>query len=269
MLTTIFGTSILAAYIGLETQSLIVERLIINDPELPENFHNLRVVFITDVHHGTFSREKRVARMVKKINALNPDLVLMGGDNLQTYKTSLRNKQKHLGELCQIYQDLQPAPLGNFTVPGNHDYDYDEAIIEKKMAAVNIKTLKNTGLTLTRDNQSIYLAGVDDLWHGRPQLAKTLAKRPPNTPFTLLISHQPNYVDQITPEDHINFVLAGHTHGTQVSLFGLNPFIPRKVARYAYRAGLIDLPQTRMLVSSGIGNVARSFRCFAPPKLIC
>jgi predicted MPP superfamily phosphohydrolase len=116
------------------------------------------------------------------------------------------------------------------------------------------------------EKEKIHLGGVGDLWYGEPNLKK--ARRGISEgEFSLLLSHQPNFVDEIRKEDGVNFVLAGHTHGTQISMFHYVPVLPRRIARWQYNVGLIETPQTRMLVSSGVGNSPPYFRFMAAPKI--
>lgn len=268
MIPAVFLTSVLATYIGIETYSLEVERLIIKDQKLPKNFHNLRVVFISDVHHGIFSSGKRLQKMVKKINDLHPDLILLGGDYLQTYKTKRNKQTQALYELRDILAQLKKPEFGIFSVSGNHDHVYNVEKVKTELAKAGIVNLDNQGLELKRNQEKIFLAGVGDLWFDKPDLQAALKQRITKNEFTLLLSHQPNFVDRIEKKDDINFVFAGHTHGSQVRLFGYQPFAPKKnMAKWEYMAGLIDTPQTRMLVSPGIGTVTPYFRFFAPPKM--
>lgn len=268
MLPSAVMTGILATYVAAETNSLSVERLIIKDPDLPKNFHNLRVVFISDLHHGTFSSSKRLRKMVQKINTLQSDLILFGGDYVQTQRKNkrLQQQQVSLNELTEILQGLVEPSLGMYSVSGNHDHWFGLAKVIEHLQKAGVKTIDNDGLVLKKDDESIYLSGVGDLWCDKPDLQKALRRRDKQQ-FTLLLSHQPNFVDNLTKADRINFVLAGHTHGGQCQLFGYQPLIPKRIAKWEYISGLIETPQTRMLVSPGIGTVLPYFRFFAPPKI--
>lgn len=267
MISSLLLTGVLATYIGAETYSLGVERLIIKDARLPKDFHNLRVCYISDLHHGTFSSKKRLELMVKKINALKPDIILMGGDYLQTYKTKKVRQRRALKELAEILAQLKRPPLGMFSVSGNHDYVFGVDEVRAELMTAGVKTLDNQGVVLKRGKSEIYLAGVDDLWFGKPNLERALKGRKNADEFTMLLTHQPNFVDELVKSDGINFALAGHTHGAQCRFFGYMPFLPSKIARWDYTAGLIDTAATRMLVSPGIGTVAPYFRFFAAPKI--
>jgi predicted MPP superfamily phosphohydrolase len=269
MPTALFFTGLLASYVATETFSLGVERLIIKDPQLPQSFHNLKVCFASDIHHGRYSRVKRLQDMVRKINQAQPDIVIFGGDYLQTHhrqKIQLSVLRRDFAELIQILSRLQPPRYGSYAVLGNHDYAFKPTFYQREFAQVGISLLHNRGVFLRSGSDRIRLSGVEDLWYGRPNLRQAQGTATAQD-FNLLITHQPNFIDSITPADGINFVLAGHTHGGQLSAFHYMPYMPTKIAHWEYTVGLIDTPQTRMLVSPGVGNVIPYIRFFAPPKI--
>lgn len=260
--------SAIASYVAMETLALPVERLIIKDPQLPKPFHNLKVCFISDIHHGPISSGRRLWQLIKKINNLAPDLLILGGDYLQAYQKNHAKPRvnKAFGELLTYLAALAKPPLGIYAVLGNHDHCFGAEKITKEFAKIGIKVLDNQGIWLHRGGAKIRLVGVSDLWFGQPNV-KAGRGDAKATDFLLLVSHQPNYIDQITAADHVNFMLAGHTHGAQVRAFNYMPFLPNKIARWEYTEGLIETPQTRMLVSPGIGVVVPYFRTFSKPKI--
>jgi len=201
----------------------------------------------------------------RHINRLQPDLVLLGGDYLQTKH---RHHQKLVGdyvELLGILQKIHPPTYGTFAVLGNHDYELSVSQNRHQLARAGITLLHNEGVTLTKDDAQLRLDGVGDLWYGHPDFAAAHQNTPAET-FTLLLSHQPNFIDRLHPHDGVNLVLAGHTHGSQITLLGFQPIMPRRIAKWEYQSGLIDTPQARMLVSPGIGNELPYFRFGSIPK---
>jgi predicted MPP superfamily phosphohydrolase len=259
-------TGILASYIAGETLSLGVERLIIKDPNLPPAFHNLRVCFISDIHHGRYSSVRRLKQMVKKINQLQPDLFLLGGDYLQTSRRNKLRLQNDVRELTEILANVKPPTFGSYAVLGNHDYQLPLKFFRQEFARAGITLLHNEGAWLKKDRIKIYLGGIGDLWFGQPNFKQTTKGVKPQD-FQLLLSHQPNFIDELTTEDGVNFVFAGHTHGSQITVFHYVPVMLPKIARWQYTVGLVETPQTRMLVSPGIGTRPPYFRFASPPKI--
>ncbi|MBQ6436006.1 metallophosphoesterase [bacterium] len=265
MSTSLLLTGLLASYVAAETYSITWERLVIKDPQLPESFHNLKVIFVSDIHHGRMASQKRLQVMVDKINRAHPDLVLFGGDYLQTYRDNHQSMKRAYDQLVCALQGLKPCEFGIYAVMGNHDYVFSPDYNRQQLAQAGIEMLINQGVNLKRGQEKIRLEGVDDLWYGEPNM-KAHRGISPET-FTLLVTHQPNFIDQIKKEAGINFVMAGHTHGGQVKMFNYLPVMPASISRWEYTAGLVETPQARMLVSSGFGNVAPYFRFFSPPKI--
>jgi predicted MPP superfamily phosphohydrolase len=101
------------AYGFAETYMLEVKQYNIADADLPPEFDGVRVVFLTDIHHGVFFSQERVARLVDKVNALRPDLVLLGGDYVFG---ELDYENSCFAELARL-----EAPLGRYAVLGNNE----------------------------------------------------------------------------------------------------------------------------------------------------
>lgn len=255
-----------ASYAAAETLSLTIEKTIFRDPQLPPAFHNLRVIFISDIHHGPFSNVARLQKMVTRINRLHPDLILLGGDYLQTRHRPRQKLVTDYLELLNVLARLTPPSLGTYAVLGNHDYDFSIAANRRQLQRAGITLLHNEGVDLHRDGATIRLDGVGDMWYGHPDFAHAHQKTSSDI-FTILLSHQPNFIDRLTPADGVNLVLAGHTHGSQITFFHYQPFMPRRIARFEYQVGLVETPQARMFVSPGIGTEMPYFRFFSPPKV--
>ncbi len=255
-----------ASYAAAETFSLTIEKTIIRDPQLPPAFHNLRIIFISDIHHGPFSNLRRLQNMVKRINRIHPDLILYGGDYLQTRHRPRQRQITDYLQLLSVLQKLDQPALGSFAVLGNHDYDLSRELNAKLLAQANITLLHNQGVTLQKGDHKIRLDGVGDMWYGHPDFHAAHGHTPLDT-FTILLSHQPNFIDRLTKTDGVNLVLAGHTHGSQITFFRYQPFLPRRIAKWEYKLGLVDTDQAKMLVSPGIGNEMPYFRFFSPPKI--
>ena len=265
MSTSLAVAGLLASYIASETLSLGTEKVFFKDPQVPAAFHNYKICFISDIHHGPFSSVKRLRQMVTRINAFAPDLILYGGDFLQTRGRTRLRLERDYQELTHVLSRLHPSD-GSFAVLGNHDYVFNRDFNRQQLKKANITLLDNEGLFVTRADSKIRLDGVGDLWFGHPDFATAHAHTDPSV-FTLLLAHQPNFIDSLAPKDGVNFVLAGHTHGSQIKLFNYQPMLPRRIARWEYRVGLVKTPQARMLVSPGVGNEIPYFRFFSPPKI--
>ncbi len=216
----------------------------------------LRVAWLCDLHYGPFIRAGSVAAWVDATLALDPDLILLGGDMVDHLAgADFGPLTEQLGRLV--------APLGVWGIWGNHDLSrlsdgLDE--FEARLAAVGTTILVNRGRLVRED---LYLAGIDDLQQGRPDLTAALAGRPPGVPV-LLLSHNPDILPQVPPS--VGLTLCGHTHGGQIRLPLVGPVITS--SRYGRRfvSGWVEGP-ARGYVSRGLGVTQLPLRLACPPEL--
>lgn len=237
-----------------------VEYTIVSD-RLPEEFNETKIVWITDTHQdtrGSFNLTKKVQKIVK---AQNPDLLLFGGDY------SLANQQS-LTRFFEGWRDIS-APLGKFGILGNHDY-WNPALVLSTMQDSDIWDLDNRSIWLTKGDARIKLAGVADLDMGRPNIAAMKYDCQPDD-FVILLTHNPDLIRYLgdTERKMIDLALAGHSHGGQVTLFGL--YAPIKTTTEQFRTGKVkprDDEKLTVITSNGIGTSGLPFRFFAPPQIV-
>lgn len=228
----------------------------ISDADIPQAFDNTRIVFVSDIHHGAFFSISRVRELVEKINALNPDIIFLGGD--YTY-----NGWRYLRPVFAELRNLK-ASIGKYGVLGNHDHWGIDAMTEI-MSDAGIELLNNSSVWIDKDNERIKIGGVADLYEDIQDISPTINDVKDND-FVILLSHNPDYVEEIRTRK-IDFVFSGHTHGGQMTLFGLwAPLIPSFYGQ-KYRTGIIETEYTKVLVSRGVGMVYIPLRFFAQPEI--
>lgn len=226
-------------------------------PKLPAAFDGLRIAFLTDLHHGPYTDLPFVTSAVRATLALNPDLILLGGDYC------LR-EAKYIRPVFDVLKSLS-APLGVFGVLGNHDYAHGETETRREMRRAGIEELTNGGVWVRRGGERVRLAGVDDLWWGKPDAGVALGESTADD-AVLMLSHNPDYCETLR-DPRVGLVLSGHTHGGQVRVPGMvNPFIPSRYGE-KYSHGLVEAPTTRVYVSRGLGATGLPVRYNCPPEL--
>jgi len=224
-------------------------------PGLPPAFCGLRLLLITDVHAGPFISRQALQQTFGRLIELEPDLIVLGGD-LTTCRVEEFDQQAEAFALLE-------APLGVFAVMGNHDY-YNKRPDElrRRVEASGIQVLYNRSVELSRGGEGLFLAGVDDMILGRPDLDAALeGTRPP----VVLVSHNPDLVFDAARAE-VALMLSGHTHAGQVRIPGL-PVLVRQ-SRYRLDEGRFRTGRTELVVSRGLGAVGIPWRLACPPEAV-
>ncbi len=254
-----------------------INRLQLAFENLPSAFRGLKIVHISDIHSGSFTDRDAVRRGVNKIIEEKPDLILFTGDLVNDRATEMHDYIEIFGEL--------KAPLGVYSVLGNHDYgDYvrwenDEAKQSNLRDLMNVhskmgwRLLMNEHAVIEKNGDRIALLGIEN-WGARGNFSRygKMEKAYPGTenyPFKILLSHDPSHWDaQVrTQYRDIDLMLAGHTHGMQ---FGLElPGVKWSPVQYMYKqwAGLYEFENQKLYVNRGFGFLGYPGRVGILPEI--
>jgi predicted MPP superfamily phosphohydrolase len=218
----------------------------------------LRIAFISDVHAGGFMEEEDLERICARVNRASPDVVCLGGD-------LVNKKARETLLLTKPFATLEPR-LGVFAVPGNHDHvaDPDLRIWSAALAAAGVRVLDNEGVRLDHAGASFWLAGVDDLGRGHPDLSAAMRGASEDEPIVLL-SHEPDFFHE-SAWAGVDLTLSGHTHGGQITWRG-RPFPGFKHTRLGYWQGLYTDEDACLYVGRGAGTTFLPLRIGAPPEV--
>ena len=250
------GSAAAASYGLYEAGWVEVARPVLPLPRLPRAFDGMTVAFLTDIHHGPFTSLEYVASVVRTTLTLRPDLILLGGDY------SLKNG-KYIAPCFDVLAGLR-APLGVFGVLGNHDYWHGLDETREGFRTSGITELTNRGMWLTRGACRFRLAGIDDLWMGRPHVGTAVGDATPED-ACLLLSHNPDVAEKLC-DPRVGLVLSGHTHGGQVVFPTGAPFVPSHYGQ-KYLHGVCHGPRATVYVSRGLGCVSIPVRVGSRPEL--
>jgi predicted MPP superfamily phosphohydrolase len=246
----------LVGYSLIEPYLIETKDITISSNQIPAEFDGKRIVFITDVHYGPFFSKERVDSLVNQTNALKPDMILLGGD----YVT---NDPANVGPVFSSLSKLK-APLGVYGVLGNND---PKNVSIQAMQNAGITYIGNGGVWIGSSNTSrIRVGGVADMDTNVPNQLPILEGVTPED-FVILVTHKPDYFPKVS-RSRVDLVLAGHTHGGQITLFGL--YAPLISSEYGqeYVTGEKKLGNDTMIISNGIGMVWAPVRFFARPQII-
>jgi len=217
----------------------------------PRELDGYRIGFMSDTHR---LHENQLQDIVTELNARNLDLLLLGGDY------GLR--QQYLQDTLAAFAQIETTD-GIFGVEGNHDIYFP---LNDIMSKVGIGFLDNTGLHI-RDG--FFLAGAADFWFRTPCIATATADAKYDN-FVLLLTHNPDVTMQ-QDTTGVDLILAGHTHGGQITFFGWAFYLYRgSITSYGLRFAYgwarsrDDVP---VYVTRGIGRYSVP-RVFARPQAI-
>ena len=237
---------------------LIEEKVIvIQDSDVPDNFVNKKIIFISDFHLDEFSSSKRVADIVTRVNRLNPDIIVLGGD----YVT---DEEEYLAPCFEELSKLK-APLGVYGVTGNHDSVASYRLTVRYMEEAGIIPLENAAEWIEVNGEKIKLGGVKTSY-GQISDAEPTTDNTKVSDFVILVSHNPDFAEELHT-DRIDIMLSGHTHGGQFTLFGLwAPYIPSDYGQ-KYLNGIVQTNDIKVIISNGVGTSALPVRFFARPQI--
>ncbi|MDR1382938.1 MAG: metallophosphoesterase [Planctomycetaceae bacterium] len=244
-----------------ESRWIQIKKYTISATNLPPCFDGTKIVFITDSHHGSRRSYNLLEKTVRLAQQQSPDLIVLGGDYCNNHE------EETIQQCFTAFQHLS-APLGVYGVLGNHDYKRTQTL--NAMRDAGIRPLVNEAFWLIRNDSRILLGGLDDDWAGTPSFAP-IQQHILVSPFTIILTHNPDVTENLTEEGkkRIDLILAGHSHGGQVTLFGL--YAPVSVVKKKYLTGLVkpfDNAKIRVIISNGIGTSGPPLRFFAPPQIV-
>ncbi|MBO9452019.1 metallophosphoesterase [Tropicibacter sp. R16_0] len=236
----------------------------------------LKIVVLSDLHVGEpFVGLKRIRQIVKRVNALDADLVLLLGDYAAGHK--FVTEPVNIADLAPILAECR-ARHGVYAVLGNHDW-WDDLGAQRRgggpnlyaqaLSAQGIHVLSNQAIRL--EGPDIWLAGLEDQlairrngrWAGLDDLPGTLAQITDEAPVVLM-AHEPDIFTRVP--DRVALTLSGHTHGGQVRLLGWSPVVPSRFGnRYAY--GHVRETGRDLVVSGGIGCSIMPVRFGVVPEI--
>ena len=224
-------------------------------PNLPRERDGLILVQISDLHLGTMTGKGRLEDIIRRVQGLNPDMVVVVGDLVDSNVEAAQS-------FIPVLQHLR-APLGVWAVTGNHEY---YAGLER-----SIELFRKAGFSVLQDDiaepvPGLSLAGVDDLTsrgeYGAKDgvVSRVLARRRPGA--TILLSHSPLEVAEAAKAG-AGLMLSGHTHNGQIWPFN---YLVR--LRYQFIGGPYKAGPMRLLVCRGTGTWGPRMRLWYPSEML-
>ncbi|MBN2172700.1 MAG: metallophosphoesterase [Bacteroidales bacterium] len=250
------GVLILSGYISSITPRIKKLDLVIN--KKVEGLKELTIAFASDIHLGTVIGPRRTNQIVNKINSLNPDIILLGGDVVDE---DLAPVIRHnLGDSLNKLK----APLGVYGITGNHEYIGGAESAVKYLTEHGIKMIRDTSKLI---NGQFYIVGRED--RDRPRFSGRDRKNISDVLFNvdrskpvILLDHQPFELDE-KEKQGVDLTLSGHTHHGQ--MWPLN-YITKAI--YEVSWGYKQKGNTHVYVSCGVGGWGPPVRIGNRPEVV-
>lgn len=264
-LLTFLGVTLTSAAVTyyaryMEPEWLKISRVTVPMPRLGTAFDGYRIAQFSDIHIDNWMTYRRLEDDVEAINEQHPDLIVITGD-------FITNRVRYsVDDLYNALTQLS-APDGVLAVPGNHDYWQPGEIdkLRQMLRDCGIIDLSNNVHTIKRGDDSLYIAGIDNVIARKARLDLVMEQLPP-TGAAILLAHEPDFADISAATHRFDLQLSGHTHGGQIRI----PFVGSLAAPlhgHRYDAGMFDIDGMSLYVSRGVGMVTFPLRLNCRPEI--
>ena len=267
--TILFIVIGLFVFFNYQNNSITINEIEFKNDNIPDSFKGYKILQISDLHNKEFGKEQE--KILEKINNINPDIIVVTGDLIDSNNTNVDVAMKLINKVINI------SPI--YYISGNHEAwstSYKE--LKSKLEDSGVIVLENEKAQLLKGRDTIDIIGLSDTsfinsdlleYAGNvktEKLLNTLSENSSN--FKILLSHRPELFDTYS-NSSVDLVFSGHAHGGQFRL----PFIGGLVAPDQglfpkLTEGVHTSNNTTMVISRGLGNSIIPIRLFNRPELV-
>ena len=254
-----------AAFWGflIEPGRLVVREQTIEIDNWPQPLDGLRIAVLSDIHvDNWFITEKKLRTIVERTNQLQPELIVILGDYMSGDGWVRRRVEPEV--FGPVLKDLH-APLGVYSVLGNHDWWYSGMKVRRGLEQNGIRVLENESAKVDARGTSLWLVGLADLWTRPQRIADAVATVPEGQPV-IALTHNPDIFPNVP--QRVQLVLAGHTHGGQVRFPIIGTVIESSDYGDRWNRGHVFEDNHHLFVTSGIGTSILPVRFGVPPEIV-
>lgn len=227
-----------------------------------------KFVFISDLHCKEYGDKN--SELVSKIKEQSPLFIAVGGDMVNKYSSDDHVMRELLPQLADI------APT--YCILGNHELILkDEINFKNDINSTSAKLLDNEMVTIEANGEKILLGGMSDFPYyefNAPDYDTPERyfwddfKDKSKNGYSILLHHQPEYLESIMQDSNVDLVMCGHTHGGAVQIpFIGGLFAPNQGFFPKYDKGEFDLYDTKMIISTGLGDAYPVLRLNNCPEI--
>jgi hypothetical protein len=247
----------------IEPNRLIVHQETIQIDNWPKELNGLRIALIADVHTGgPFINDQKLQQIVALTNQQNPDLIILLGDYMSP--NSWHSHRVEPEVTAAALKNLR-APLGVYSILGNHDWWYSGEKVRRALEQNGIHVMEDEVAEVKWRDKSLWLVGLADLWTRPQHIGETIAKVSSDSTI-IALTHNPDIFPRIPR--NVPLLLAAHTHGGQVNLPLIGtPVVPSDFGQ-KYSAGHVFENGHHLFVTTGIGTSIFPIRFRVTPEIV-
>lgn len=246
----------------IETNLFNIKEYPVVNSNIPSNFYGLKIVQISDIHYKSINDKKYLNKVVKKINLLKPDIVILSGD---LFDSNIKYSKSDYEDLVNILKNIN-YNIGKYAIIGEEDnLDKWNYVIENSdfiNLNDNFDFIYNEGL------EPILLVGISSNYknnHIKSTMNEIYSKINIDYKYSILVLHEPDFIDDIN-YNKFNLILAGHSHKGEIVLPFINGIIKKKYSS-KYFDDYYNLDNTELYISSGLGTGKYKLRFLNPPSI--
>lgn len=258
-------------YLFYSNWQINVTKYEIHSDQIPTSFKGFKIAQVSDLHNRDFGKENN--RLIKKIHAQNPDIVVLTGDMVSTTDTDFTPFYDFVSEVANNYP--------TYYIVGNHEQALEEhklKEIEQFLDANGVIRLDNEVVTLEDGADKIYVYGMwfhlmyyknakdDSIHFGVEQMNKIIS--PPKDGFAIGLIHNPVYFHTYANWG-MDLVLSGHMHGGIINVPFKGGLLSPEIEFFpTFDAGYFSYKDSQMIISRGLGDSISIPRLFNMPELV-
>lgn len=247
-----------------EPNTILVKEQAIVDQMLPSSFDGIKIVQISDILYGSTINEKNLDKIIKKVNSLNPDIVLFTGDLLNDSFQINEHDQSVLKEKLSKIE----AKLKKYAVLGDNDY-INKSVYLDIMNSAGFKVLENENdLFYYKGNDPILFIGTSSLLEQEMDIEESIKRDESiESYYKIWINHEPAIINELTNKSIFpNLIFTGHTLNGLINI-PFTGYLLKQDGILSYTNSYYENNNTKMYISSGLGTYKYSVRLFNYPSI--
>ena len=271
-----------AAYMVYDNNHISISEIVVKSNKVPKDFVGFKILQLSDLHCKEFGKNNN--RLIKKINKINPDIIIATGD---MFSTSL-DIDESFYKLCRELVNTYPIyySLGNHETILRTSKMSDKIWVEdylKKIKNLGVYLLDNEIITLSRNNENINIYGLtlpmifyrrrfnkerDEKIELKSGFIENLIGKPKLDEFNILLAHNPLNFEAYAKWGS-DLIFSGHVHGGAVRFPFIGGLLSPEIAFLPkYKEGFYIKDNSIMIVSRGLGNSSMPIRLFNAPEMV-